>query len=142
MRRLVARQLERSWHFFKTCIPFKPSLGGRRDAHDLLARAPRWQSRRSRSCNGHELNLAYLTLSLTHQADHGTRTWKRWQPAAFLLVGPCRCERSRVAHVVPGGLDPAVGALDWAMRNSSIWPLKGSAMPLTCRPMPRVAEFR
>ena len=24
----------------------------------------------------------------------------------------------------------------WAMRNSSIWPLKGSAMPLTCRPMP------
>jgi hypothetical protein len=23
------------------------------------------------------------------------------------------------------------------MRNSSMWPLKGSAMPLTCRPMPR-----
>jgi hypothetical protein len=23
-----------------------------------------------------------------------------------------------------------------AMRNSSIWPLKGSDMPLTCRPMP------
>jgi hypothetical protein len=31
---------------------------------------------------------------------------------AFLLFGPCRGERSRVAHVVPGGLDPAVGALD------------------------------
>jgi hypothetical protein len=29
-----------------------------------------------------------------------------------------------------------------AMRNSSMWPLKGSAMPLTCRPMPRAAEFR
>jgi hypothetical protein len=23
------------------------------------------------------------------------------------------------------------------MRSSSIWPLKGSAMPLTCRPMPK-----
>ena len=28
------------------------------------------------------------------------------------------------------------------MRNSSMWPLKGSAMPLTCRPMPRAAESR
>jgi hypothetical protein len=29
-----------------------------------------------------------------------------------------------------------------AMRNSSIWPSNGSAMPITCRPMPRAAEFR
>jgi hypothetical protein len=28
-----------------------------------------------------------------------------------------------------------------AMRNSSMWPLKGSAMPLTCRPMPSAAEL-
>lgn len=28
-----------------------------------------------------------------------------------------------------------------AMRNASIWPLKGSAMPLTCRPMPRAAAY-
>jgi hypothetical protein len=27
------------------------------------------------------------------------------------------------------------------MRNSSIWPLKGLAMPLTCRPMPKAAEL-
>jgi hypothetical protein len=30
----------------------------------------------------------------------------------------------------------------WKMRNASMWPLKGSAMPLTCRPMPRGAELR
>jgi hypothetical protein len=30
----------------------------------------------------------------------------------------------------------------WEMRNSSMWPLKGSAMPLTCRPIPRGAELR
>jgi hypothetical protein len=29
-----------------------------------------------------------------------------------LFLGCCHGERSRVAHVVPGGLDPAVGALD------------------------------
>jgi hypothetical protein len=28
------------------------------------------------------------------------------------------------------------------MRNSSMWPLKGSAMPLTCRPMPKAAALR
>jgi hypothetical protein len=30
----------------------------------------------------------------------------------------------------------------WVIRNSSIWPLKGSAMPLTCCPMPSAAELR
>jgi hypothetical protein len=45
------------------------------------------------------------------QDDH-TGACKRWWLAAFLLLGPRRCERTRVAHVVPGGLDPAVGTLD------------------------------
>jgi hypothetical protein len=27
------------------------------------------------------------------------------------------------------------------IRNSSMWPLKGSAIPLACRPMPRGAEL-
>jgi hypothetical protein len=29
-----------------------------------------------------------------------------------------------------------------ATRNSSMWPLNGSATPLTCRPMPRAPEFK
>jgi hypothetical protein len=37
---------------------------------------------------------------------------ERWRLAAFLLLGPRRGERTGIAHVVPGGLDPAVGALD------------------------------
>jgi hypothetical protein len=36
----------------------------------------------------------------------------RWRLAALLLLGPYHCERAGVAHDVPGGLDPAVGALD------------------------------
>jgi hypothetical protein len=36
----------------------------------------------------------------------------RWRLAACLLLGRCSSERAGVAHVVPGGLDPAVGALD------------------------------
>jgi hypothetical protein len=31
---------------------------------------------------------------------------------AFLLLGASHRERTGIAHVVPGGLDPAVGALD------------------------------
>ena len=37
---------------------------------------------------------------------------KRWWLAAFLLLGLSRSKRARVAHVVPGGRDPAIGALD------------------------------
>jgi hypothetical protein len=47
-----------------------------------------------------------------HQADDDTGAGKRWWLAAFLFLGRSRCERAAVAHVVPGGLDPAVGALD------------------------------
>jgi hypothetical protein len=47
-----------------------------------------------------------------HQADDDTGAGERWWLAAFLFFGSCRCERTGVAHVVPGGLDPAVGALD------------------------------
>jgi hypothetical protein len=36
----------------------------------------------------------------------------------LLLLGRCRCERTGVAHVVPGRLDPAVGALD--VRNAEL----------------------
>jgi hypothetical protein len=35
-----------------------------------------------------------------------------WRLAIFLLLGLCHGERTGLAHVVPGGLDPAVGALD------------------------------
>jgi hypothetical protein len=47
-----------------------------------------------------------------HEADDDTSAGKRWRLAAFLLLGPSHGERTRVAHVVPGGLDPAVGTLD------------------------------
>jgi hypothetical protein len=48
----------------------------------------------------------------SHQTDHHTSACKRWRLAAILLLGPCRCERTGIAHVASGGLDPAVGALD------------------------------
>ena len=47
-----------------------------------------------------------------HQADDHTGACQRWGLAAFLLFGARHGERTRVAHVVPGGLDPAVGTLD------------------------------
>jgi len=47
-----------------------------------------------------------------HQADDDASACERWRLAAFLLLGPCCGERSGVAHVALGGLDPAVGALD------------------------------
>jgi hypothetical protein len=37
---------------------------------------------------------------------------KGWRLAALLLLGAGRGESSGVDHVVPGGRDPAVGALD------------------------------
>jgi len=39
---------------------------------------------------------------------------QRWRLAisAFLLLGPCHGERTGVAHMVSGGLDPAVGTLN------------------------------
>jgi hypothetical protein len=43
--------------------------------------------------------------------DH-TGAGKRLWLAALLLLRPCYGERTGVAHVVPGGLDPAVGTLD------------------------------
>jgi hypothetical protein len=53
-----------------------------------------------------------------HEADDHASAWEWWRVAAFLLLSPCRCERTRVAHVVPRGLDPAVGALD--VRDSEL----------------------
>jgi hypothetical protein len=52
------------------------------------------------------------TPSSSHQTDDDTGTGKGWRLATFLLFGACRGERAGVAHVVPGGLDPAVRALD------------------------------
>jgi hypothetical protein len=43
---------------------------------------------------------------------HDPGACQRWRLAAFLLSGPCGCERTGVADVVPGGRDPAVGTLD------------------------------
>lgn len=42
----------------------------------------------------------------------------------------------------PGGLDPLVGALDVGDAELVDVAVEGSAMPLTCRPMPRAAELR
>jgi hypothetical protein len=47
-----------------------------------------------------------------HQADDHTGASYRWRLAAILLLCPRHRERIGVAHVVPGGLDPAAGALD------------------------------
>jgi hypothetical protein len=47
-----------------------------------------------------------------HQADDHPSTGERWRLAAFLLFGTYCGEYTRVAHVVPGGRDPAVGTLD------------------------------
>jgi hypothetical protein len=47
-----------------------------------------------------------------HKADDHTCAGKGWRLAAFLLLGGCDGERTGVAHVVPGSLDPAVGTLD------------------------------
>jgi hypothetical protein len=47
-----------------------------------------------------------------HQTDDHTSASERWRLAAFLLLRPCHGECSGIAHVVPGGLDPAVGTLD------------------------------
>jgi hypothetical protein len=49
---------------------------------------------------------------------------------------PCRGERTGVAHVVQVVVIEPSKRWTCAIRNSSVWPLKGSAMPLTCRPMP------
>jgi hypothetical protein len=76
--------------------------------------------------------LPFPKLASPHQANHHTPARKRRRLAAVLILCPCRWKRTRVAHVVPGGLDPAVETLNVRVRNSSIWPLKGSAMPRTC----------
>ena len=47
-----------------------------------------------------------------HQADNHTSGRRRCRLADFLLLGTCHGERTRVAHVIPGGRDPVVGALD------------------------------
>jgi hypothetical protein len=48
-----------------------------------------------------------------HQTDDQPSAGKRWRLAACLFLGCCHGERTRVAHVVPGGLDPAVAALEY-----------------------------
>jgi hypothetical protein len=52
-------------------------------------------------------------LASPHQTDDHTSACKRWRFAvsAFLLFGPARRTR-RGAHVVPRGLDAAVGTLE------------------------------
>jgi hypothetical protein len=54
----------------------------------------------------------------SHQTDHHPGACKRWRLAAFLLLGRCRRELAGVAHVVPGGRDPAIGALH--MRDAEL----------------------
>jgi hypothetical protein len=60
----------------------------------------------------------FRTPALTHQANDHPRAGKRWQLAAFLLLGRCHSKRTGVANVVPGGRDPAVEARD--MRGAGL----------------------
>jgi hypothetical protein len=46
-----------------------------------------------------------------HQADDDTGAGKGRRLTAFLLLCPGHSEGTGVAHVVPGGLDPAIGTL-------------------------------
>ena len=78
----------------------------------------------------------------SHQTDHHTGAGHRWRLAAFLLLGSRYGERTGIAHVVPGGLDPAIGALDVGDAELVDVAVEGLAMPLTCRPMPSAAELR
>jgi hypothetical protein len=52
------------------------------------------------------------------RADDYAGAGKQRRLAVFLLLGPCHCERARVAQVVPGGLDPAVGR--WDVRDAEL----------------------
>jgi hypothetical protein len=54
----------------------------------------------------------FRVFALTHQAHDDTGACRRWRLAAFLLLCARRGERTGVAHVVPGGRDPAIGTLD------------------------------
>jgi hypothetical protein len=60
---------------------------------------------------------------------------KRLDFGAVLLLGPVTANAPvslmlfQVVSIQPSE------RWTWAIRNSSMWPLKGSAMPLTCRPM-------
>jgi hypothetical protein len=64
-------------------------------------------------------NCLHRILALTrYQADDDASAGKRWRLVAFLLLGPCHGERTGLAHVVAGGLDPDVGALD--MRDAEL----------------------
>jgi hypothetical protein len=68
-----------------------------------------------------------------HEADDHPGACQRvaaYHPA-FLLFGSCHGERTAAAHVVPGGLDPAVGALEVRDTDLVNMAAKGSAMPLT-----------
>jgi hypothetical protein len=78
----------------------------------------------------HEAGSAPNARAHPHQAD---------QTAAPASGGgsppspvPSRSERTRVAHVVPGSRDPAVGTLN--VRDAKLVDVaaQGSAMPLTC----------
>ena len=74
-----------------------------------------------------------------HQADDHTGACQGWR----LAVPISRSSAPATANA-PGllmlfqvvAIQPSE-RWTWKMRNSSIWPLKGSAMPLTCLPMPR-----
>jgi len=37
-------------------------------------------------------------MNSPHKADDNAGAGKRWRLAAFLLLGPCRCERTGIAQ--------------------------------------------
>jgi hypothetical protein len=63
-----------------------------------------------------------------HQPNDHPSAGKRWRLTVLLLLGARRGEGTRVAHVVPCGLDPAVQTLEMRDADASMWPLKGSAI--------------
>ena len=70
-----------------------------------------------------------------HQADDHTSAGERRRVAAFLLLGPAAANAPGSLMLFPVVAIQRSERWTCAMRNSSMWPLKGSAMPLTCRPM-------
>jgi hypothetical protein len=75
-------------------------------------------------------------LALTRSSRRPHERLQGMAAAVCLLFGPRHGERTEVAHVVRGDLQQSERWM-CEMRDASIRPLKGSATPPACRPVPR-----
>jgi hypothetical protein len=114
------------------CLPGRPPRC-ETPVQDHVAEAVLDQTRQPRPNSSPATRAASLQAGASGKRDFS-------DPASPTV--PCSGERGGVAHVVPGGRDPAVDPLDVRDADSSMWLLKGSAMPLRWRPMPSAAALR